>query len=98
MTSLNPCVVTPVALVPVADIQAAVRFTVHAQLEPSVLSRVLELFVLRDIIPAKLSCHRDDDARRLLIHIESADLAADKIDHLAERIRQFPTVLSVLIG
>ena len=82
---------------PARDDAVAVRFTVHVQPEAAALSRVLELFVIRDIVPERVSCERDDGAGRLRIDIECTGLEHAKVRHLAERIRQFPTVLSVLV-
>ncbi len=71
------------------------HFTVRAVCEPSVLSRVVELFVLRDLIPARVNCEANDE--RLTIEVVVDGMAADRADHVAQRIRQFPTVDSVLL-
>lgn len=72
------------------------HFTVTAYLEPSVLSRVVELFVLRDLIPHDVRCRTvgDDELR---VDVAVCGLAQAKAEHVAARLRQFPTVLNVLL-
>ncbi len=75
--------------------EPAHRFTVTAHLEPSVLSRVVELFVLRDLIPHDVHCRSQGEELRVDVAVAGMD--PDKAEHVAARIRQFPTVLSVLL-
>ena len=81
-----------------ADHSAPARshFTVRAVREPSVLARVIELFVLRDLIPARVVCEANDE--QITIEVVVDGMEAAKADHVAQRIRQFPTVESVLLG
>jgi acetolactate synthase small subunit len=76
--------------------EPAFRYTVTAHFEPSVLSRVVELFVLRDLIPYDLHCRQvGDDGLRIDLGVRG--MTPEQADHVATRIRQFPTVLSVLL-
>ncbi len=72
------------------------HFTVRAEREPSVLSRVVELFVLRDLIPSRVVCEADANGIRLEVVVDGLDEV--QANHVAQRIRQFPTVESVLLS
>ncbi|MEQ9641661.1 MAG: hypothetical protein RIM84_16680 [Alphaproteobacteria bacterium] len=87
---------TPEPLNAAPEPALAHQFTVTAHLEPSVLSRVVELFVLRDLIPHDVRC-RQVGNEALRIDVAVRGLAPDKAEHVAARIRQFPAVLSVLL-
>jgi len=74
------------------------RFRLRAAVDPSALSRVVEMFVLRDLIPARVSCER---LRRgdgeLAIEVDVVDLDANVAEHLVRRMRQMPVVLTALL-
>lgn len=71
------------------------RYHVRAVVDPSVLSRVLELFVLRGLVPDRVRCERRAD--ELSIELEIAGLAEHEAGNVARRLRTFPTVTSVLL-
>lgn len=75
---------------------ASSRYYVSAVADPSVLSRVVELFVLRDLIPSRVSCrrHAGDELR---IDLEVAGLAEHEAGHVARRLRGIPTVTGVML-
>lgn len=75
----------------------ASRYRVHALADPSVLSRVVELFVLRDLIPDRVSAERQG-ADRLSIELDVAGLAEQEAGHVARRIQAFPMVTGVLLS
>ena len=76
---------------------ATARFSVRALADPSALARVLEQFVLRDLVPERVQCERHGTGDELKIHVEVAGLAEREADHLARRIRAFPVVTGVLL-
>ena len=86
----------PAPAEPTVQPEPAHRFTVTAHFEPSVLSRVVELFVLRDLVPYDLHC-RQVGPEALRIDLGVRGMTAEQADHVATRMRQFPTVLSVLL-
>lgn len=75
---------------------AASRYHVRAVADPSVLSRVVEQFVLRDLIPDRVSCWRHA-ADELRIDLEVAGLAEREASHVARRLSAFPAVTGVLL-
>lgn len=76
----------------------AYRYTVRAVADPSVLSRVVELFALRDLIPTHVECRLlGVQAPELRVDVSVAGLEPAQADHLAVRMRQFPMVLNVLM-
>ena len=87
---------TPNPCAPEAPEAARSRFTVRAVREPSVLSRVVELFVLRDLIPAHVRCEAGETT--ILVELTVDGLDDVQANHVAQRIRQFPTVESVLLA
>lgn len=72
-------------------------FAVSAAVEPSVLSRVVEMFVLRDLIPSAVRCDLIDDEQRLAIAVEITELPENQANHLVLRMQQFPTVIEVTL-
>ena len=77
---------------------ALFRYHVAAAEDPSVLARVLELFVLRDLIPHEVSCRRVvREAPELHMELEVAGLEPGHAEHLAQRMRNMMPVLSVLL-
>lgn len=73
------------------------RYRVRALADPSALSRVLEQFVLRDLLPARVHCERAAGGEELRIEVEVADLAEPMAHHLARRLGAFPVVMHVLL-
>ncbi len=74
------------------------RFLIQAQAEPSTLSRVMELFALRGLLPDEVSCERSRDNRGALdIRIVIPDLPPQKAAHLAARMRNIVTVSRVVL-
>ncbi len=75
------------------------HFLIQAEPEASVLSRVLELFALRDLLPTEVSCKRsgDDGAGDLHIHIVIAGLPPEKAAHLTARMRNIIPVTRVVL-
>jgi hypothetical protein len=91
-----PATTDPLALDhPHPAAEPAWRFAVRGLLEPSVLSRVIEMFVLRDLIPHQVASRAVDDELRIDLAVRG--LSAQQAEHLAQRIRQFPAVLGVLL-
>ena len=73
-------------------------FRLRAEREPSVLSRVLEMFTLRDLIPHALTCVQcPQDAGELRIDVEVSGLGAPQAESLAARMRNVVPVISVLL-
>lgn len=84
--SLSPANETPVAC-----------FSIQAQAEPSLMPRVLELFAKRGLIPSRW--HSDLGGRRqdeLTIDFQVTGLDRSKAELIAQAIRQFVSVVSVL--
>ena len=75
------------------------RFLVHARAEPGVMSRVLELFAKRGLVPQRWHSDRSgpDDAM-LTIEIEAPGLALDVVDYVADCMRQIIGVERVASG
>lgn len=74
------------------------RYRLRAVREPSVLPRVVEMFTLRDLIPADLRC-RDcpEQSGHLLIELVAAGLTATQAENIAARMRNVVPVLAVLV-
>lgn len=73
------------------------HFVVRAAAEPSVLSRVIELFALRNIVPLSLAVRRDAQPDGgLRIDVEAAGLAAAQVRLIAAKIAQIVSVDGVL--
>lgn len=72
-------------------------FSIQAQAEPSLMPRVLELFAKRGLIPSRW--HSDLGGRRqdeLTIDFQVTGLDRAKAELIAQAIRQFVSVASVL--
>jgi acetolactate synthase small subunit len=84
---------------PVAETSLAVvaYFSVHAQAEPGVMPRVLELFAKRGLVPTRWrSAVTGADRRDLTIDIEMRGLGRDALDYIAACLRQIACVDRVL--
>lgn len=74
------------------------HFAVTSAREPSVLLRVLELFAMRDLIPAKVRCqHTDGPEPGLRIEVSVAGLERQQAEHLALRMRNIAPVTNVML-
>ncbi len=73
-------------------------FQIQSQAEASALSRVLELFALRDLIPAEVTCkHVSDGEDSLHIHIAIAHLPPHQAANIAARLRNIIPVTRVVL-
>ncbi len=74
------------------------HFLIQALPEPSVLSRVLELFALRDLLPSEVTCRcPGGENGELHIHIAMDGLPRQKAAHLAARMRNIIPVSRVVL-
>ncbi|WP_420563482.1 hypothetical protein [Thalassobaculum sp.] len=74
-------------------------FSITAEADPQVMSRVLELFAKRGLIPSRW--HSDLSGRRrdeLLIDLQVEGLDREKADLIGHAMRQMVPVMSVLIS
>ena len=72
-------------------------FSVHAQAEPGVMPRVLELFAKRGLVPSFWrSAVCGIDQSRLTIEIEMSGLGREIADYIAACLRQIASVEAVL--
>ena len=73
-------------------------FFVHAQAEPGVMPRVLELFAKRGLVPSRWhSVVSGTDQARLTIEIQMRGLGRELTDYVAACLRQIASVEAVLI-
>ncbi|NQV60868.1 MAG: hypothetical protein HQ502_14470 [Alphaproteobacteria bacterium] len=74
------------------------HFLIQAEPEASVLSRVLELFALRSLLPTEVNCKRAaDQDGELHIRIAMPGLPPEKAAHLAARMRNIIPVTRVVL-
>lgn len=76
-------------------------YSITAQAEPSVLARVVEMFVLRDLIPASLTCRQQPGAygvEMLRIEVEVAGMDHQHAEHVAHRMRNIMPVAGVMLA
>lgn len=72
-------------------------FFVHAQAEPGVMPRVLELFAKRGLVPSDWhSAVSGPDQARLTIEIQMRGLGREITDYIAACLRQIASVEAVL--
>jgi acetolactate synthase regulatory subunit len=71
-----------------------VCFSVHADAEPGVMPRVLELFAKRGLVPQKW--HSAASGTALTIDVQMAGLGRDTADYMARCMRQIAGVDAVL--
>ena len=82
---------------PVADRDARPRtacFSVHADAEPGVMPRVLELFAKRGLVPQRW--HSAAAGKALTIDVQIGGLRRDTADYIAQCLRQIVGVETVL--
>jgi acetolactate synthase regulatory subunit len=76
---------------------AVACFSVAASPDPSVMSRVLELFAKRGLVPMRFVGNMSPDADpHLELDIQMTGLPPDQIDYLARCMQQITCVRSVL--
>jgi acetolactate synthase small subunit len=76
-------------------------YSITALAEPSVLARVVEMFVLRDLIPASLTCRQQpgaDGVEMLRIEVEVAGMHHQHAEHVAHRMRNIMPVAGVMLA
>ena len=74
------------------------RYCVSAAVDPSSLARVIEQFVLRDLVPSRVSARLVEGTDpELRIDVDVAGLEDQEAEHVARRIGAFPCVLRVLV-
>ncbi len=77
---------------------ARVRFTVTSDLEPSVLSRVVELFALRNLVPVEVSATREDGIDlHLRVEVVVDGLEPSVCAHLCRRMGNIVPVREVML-
>lgn len=72
-------------------------FSVQAAADPGLLSRVLELFAKRNLVPSR--CHAvlsGPERDELLIDLQVTGLGTEEAEHVARSLRQLVFVASVL--
>jgi hypothetical protein len=76
----------------------AFRYRITADADPSVLARVLGLFVLRDVLPTRVAAVAIPSAQvGQTIEIDVSGLDLKMARHLEIRIGQFPAVTGVMM-
>jgi acetolactate synthase small subunit len=74
------------------------RYMVMAEIEPSVLPRIVALFAQRDLIPSRLYCQQCGGPKPVLqIEISVAGLERQHAEHLALRMRNIAPVTKVML-
>ncbi|TNE39271.1 MAG: hypothetical protein EP348_03710 [Alphaproteobacteria bacterium] len=73
----------------------ACRFTLRAEAEPSALSRILENFALRNLVPDQLSARRDGE--ELVVSLTVAGLSDMESAHLEIRMMNILPVIEVTL-
>lgn len=77
---------------------ARVRFTVTSDLEPSVLSRVVEMFALRGLVPVEVSATREEGIDlHLRVELVVDGLETGTCAHLCRRMRNIVPVREVML-
>ena len=77
---------------------AVLHYRLRALREPSVLSRVIEMFALRDLIPDRVECRLGGaDGQELLIDVVVQDLDVTHGEHMAQRMRNIVPVTAVML-
>ncbi|MCF8465890.1 MAG: hypothetical protein K9G33_00660 [Sneathiella sp.] len=69
------------------------HFTIQSAIEPSVLSRIVENFALRNLVPENLHARREND--HLVISLTIAGLDPNVSEHLRMRMQNILPVNSV---
>ena len=75
------------------------RYCVSAAVDPSSLARVIEQFVLRDLVPSRVSSRLVEGTDpELRIDVDVVGLEDQEAEHVARKLGQFPCVLRVLMN
>jgi acetolactate synthase small subunit len=76
-----------------------VGFSIHADADPGVMPRLLELFAKRSLIPSRWHSDLEDptgSAPTLTIDLQVSGLNHQQINHVAASMRSMVSVISVL--
>jgi hypothetical protein len=74
------------------------HFVITAEIEPSVLMRVLELFALRNIVPSRVESHLVEDSEAgLRIAVSATGIEQAEAENLALRMRNIMPVSQVML-
>ncbi len=73
---------------------SAHRFDISAENDPTVFSRILDLFSTRNLLP-RLACARLHDSEVLSIELEIDTLSESECCYLGKKFEAIPTVISV---
>lgn len=73
--------------------QFQAHFTLQAEVEPSVLPRVLEPFALRNLTPEAVSSRREQGRMRIDVTVRGLDVR--EVEHLTLRLNQVVPVHTV---
>ena len=85
-------------VVPEAVAASGFYYRLTAMREPSVLSRVIEMFALRDLIPENVCCLEIAGAEpELVIQVQVRGLDRQHARHLAQRMRNIVPVREVTL-
>lgn len=88
-----PMLAAPAAETRPYDPSQTACFAVHADADPGVMSRVLELFAKRGLVPSswhsRVGGPADDE---LVIDIQMIGMVQQEVDYVANCLRQIPTV------
>lgn len=71
-----------------------VEFAVHAEASPGLLSRLLQPFAKRDLVPDHVEAWREDDAMRVRLAMRA--MPAEMVRLVEGNLRQVIGVLAVL--
>ena len=74
-------------------------FSIHAEADPGVMPRVLELFAKRGLIPRRWHSDLEDEASPrpgLTIDLQVTDLNLQQVNHVAASLRGMVSINSVL--
>lgn len=93
----QPRYLTPVAVPDTTSAPSIFCFSVHAQAEPGVMPRVLDLFAKRNLVPVRW--HSDvlgGPGRELAIDVQVDGVSPELGNYIARCLRQIPGVATVL--
>ena len=80
------------------DARVSYHFAIRTDAEPSVLSRIIELFAILSVVPDTVQSRRCGEHHdELRIDVTVSGLTLQRVQHLQLRMSQFPTVINVLV-
>ena len=83
---------------PANDARVSYHFAIRADAEPSVLSRVIELFSILSVVPDAVQSRRaGENLDELRIDVMVTGITVQRVQHLQLQMAQFPTVINVLV-